>query len=178
MREQVELGRFNVELFRGVLRLGRQGCAGPLLHQPWQDLFWASLLDEQASSRVFDGRLQIRDALEDKPRPKRTGLHMSPAVLGPKAVVQHNHRDHLVAAKRLSQGRIVVESQVVSEPVEGAGCAHVRGFRGWQEPHRRGPRGLVVGRAAFCPRSGRPCRCAGCARASPGFGRGNANRGC
>ena len=113
-------GRFDVELFRGVLRLGRQRCAGPLLHQPRQDLFWASLLDEQASSSVFDGRLQIRDALEDKPRPKRTGLHMSPAVLGPKAVVQHDHRDHLVAVKRLSQGRIVVESQVVSEPVEGA----------------------------------------------------------
>ena len=42
-----------------------------------KDLFWASLLDQQASSSVFDGRLQIRDALEDKPRRKRTGLHMS-----------------------------------------------------------------------------------------------------
>ena len=113
-------GRFDVELFRGVLRLGGEGGAPPLRHQAWQNLFGASLLDEQAASGVFDGRLQVRDAFQDKPRPKRTGLYVSPAVLGPKPVVQHDHRDHLVAAKRLGQGRIVVKAKVVAEPVEGA----------------------------------------------------------
>ena len=86
-----------------------------------QERLQASLLDEQLASTRFDGRFQVRHAFRPKPRPERPGFDVAPAVLGPKAVVQHDHGNHLSCTKGASaKRRIVVESQVVAEPMEGA----------------------------------------------------------
>ena len=112
--------RFDVQFLRSVFCLRRQLRTGPLLHQRGEDVFRPSLLDQQGTTRPLQGGLQIGDAFQQEPRAKRARFHMAPTVGGPKSVVQHHHGQHFIRAKRLGQGRVVVQSQVVAKPMEGA----------------------------------------------------------
>ena len=164
-----------VELFRGVLGLRRQDLASQIGHQGRKHILGCTFQDVQASTHVFDGALQIGHAFPQETGAEGAGFAVAPPVFLPKRGVNHIRECQFPPAEGLLQGGVVVEAEVVSEPMKGG---HVKVVQGCEGPHPRGREGLVAWQGPSCPRSGTPCQCVGFSPAGVGSVRGSANRGC
>ena len=164
-----------VELFRGVLGLGGQDLTSQIGHQGRKHVLGRTFQDVKASAHVFDGALQIGHAFPQETGAEGAGFAVAPTVFLPKRRVNHIRERQVSPAKGLLQGRVVVETKVVSEPMKGG---HVKVVQGCEGPHPRGREGLVAWRGPSCPMSGTPCQCVGFSPAGVGSVRGSANTGC
>ena len=164
-----------VELFRGVLGLRSQDLASQIGHQGRKHVLGRTFQNVQASTHVFNGALQIGHAFPQKTRAEGAGFAMAPPVFLPKCGVNHKGERQVPPTEGLLQGRVVVEAEVVSEPMKGG---HVKVVLSCEVLHPRGREGLVAWRGPSCPRCGTPCQCVGFSPAGVGSVRGSASRGC